>query len=66
MDASDYETWRNEVEMWKLVTDLKEEKQALAIPLSLKGQARATALEVKAGKLNDKDVMKVLLKTLDK
>ena len=51
--------------MWKLVTDLKEEKQALAIALSLRGQARATALEIKAGKLNDKDGMKVLLKTLD-
>jgi transposase InsO family protein len=65
LDISDYETWRNEIEMWILMTEVKAEKQALAVALSLKGQARATALEIEAKKLNENTGMKVLLDALD-
>ena len=34
-----YETWKNEVNMWQLITDLDKNKQALAIGLSLSGKA---------------------------
>ena len=44
--TANYETWRNELDMWCLVTDVKIEKQALAVALSLQGQARAIALEL--------------------
>lgn len=60
-----YETWKNEIEMWRLVTDLKESKQALAIALSLTGKARDTALEIKADDLNQDEGVTTLLKKLD-
>ena len=63
--GNSYEVWKTELEMWMLVTDIKEEKQALAVTLSLKGQARAIALESEKSKLNSKDGMQYLLSVLD-
>ena len=60
-----YETWKNELAIWKLVTDVKPEKQALAVTLSLSGQARAKALEIDAAELNTVDGMNILLTSLD-
>ena len=62
---TNYETWRNELEMWCLVTDVKIEKQALAVALSLHGQARAIALELDKTKLNAADGITFLLNALD-
>ena len=62
---TNYETWRNEFDIWCLVTEVKVEKQALAVALSLQGQARAIALELDKAKLNDKDVITFLLDALD-
>ena len=61
----DYEVWKTELEMWVLVTDIKEEKHAIAVTLSLKGQARAIALELDKTKLNSKDGIQFLLQVLD-
>lgn len=63
---ADYETWKNELEMWAIVTDLKKEKQALAVTLSLQGQAKRIALELDKETLNKEDGMKTLMKELDK
>ena len=41
-----YETWKNEVRIWSMVTDLADTKQAPAIALSLTGKARETAMEI--------------------
>lgn len=62
-----YDTWKNELEVWNLVTDVKPEKQALAVTLSLTGQARARALEIDPAELNTilKDGMNILLTALD-
>ena len=60
-----YETWKNELEIWKLVTNVKPEKQALAVTLSLTGQAKAKALEIGAAQLNTEDGMNILLTALD-
>ena len=51
--------------MWVLVTDVKVEKQALAVSLSLHGQAKAIALELDKTKLNAADGIKYLLSALD-
>ena len=59
-----YETWKNEIEVWKLVTDLKSDKQALAVSLSLTGNAREVAMEVAAADLAKEDGMKTLIWTL--
>jgi hypothetical protein len=65
-DQDDYETWKNELKMWQLVTDLDVKKQALAVTLLLKGQAKAIALEIDSSELHDANGMTTLLKTLDK
>lgn len=41
-----------EVEIWRLVTDMEENKQALAVVLSLTGRASDSALEIPAKVLN--------------
>ena len=61
-----YEQWRTEIEMWQLVTDMKAEKQALAVTLSLRGQAKAIALELEKARLNSEEGMGYLLQELDK
>lgn len=60
-----YETWKKEIEVWKIVTEMKPEKQALAVTLSLTGQAKSKALEIDTAQLNSQDGMDVLLEALD-
>ena len=61
-----YERWKNELEIWQLVTDLEKKKQALAVTLSLTGKAREAALNIKAEDLNSDEGMNTLIETLDK
>ena len=49
-----YETWKNEVAVWQLVTELPDEKQALAVSLSLSGNARETAMNITAADMAKK------------
>lgn len=60
-----YSTWKNELSIWRMVTDLPEEKQALAVTLSFSGSAKKTALELKAEDLAKKEGLDTLLKHLD-
>ena len=64
-EKKSYESWKNEVEIWKLVTELDVKKQALAVALSLTGRARNTALEVAAVDLNKENGLATLLHKLD-
>lgn len=64
-EKTSYESWKNEIEIWRLVTDLDKKKQALAITLSLSGRARESALEIAAHDLNTDTGMDVLLSKLD-
>ena len=64
-EKKSYESWKNEVEIWKLVTELDAKKQALALALSLTGRARNTALEVAAVDLNKENGLATLLHKLD-
>lgn len=47
------ESWKNEIQIWKLVTELDQRKRALAVALSLTGRARTIALEIPADDLNE-------------
>ena len=60
-----YETWKNELEIWKLVTNVKPEKQALSVTLSLTGQAKAKTLEIDAAQQHTEDGMSILWTALD-
>ena len=64
-EEAGYENWKNEFEIWMLVTDLEKKKQALAVTLSLTGKAREAALNIKAEDLNKDDVIITLIHTLD-
>ena len=64
-EKSSYETWKNEIEIWRRVTDVKKEKQALAITLSLSGKARETALEIPADDLDKEAGVTLLIEKLD-
>ena len=61
----DYQTWRNEIEMWQLVTDLEKKKQAVAVALSLTGSYREVAMEVPKDDLNKDNGMETLLTKMD-
>ena len=45
-DLENYEQWREDVLMWREVTDLSKNKHALAVYLKLKGQAKDAANQV--------------------
>ena len=66
MDEKDYDTWKNEIEIWRLMTDLAKKKQALAVTLTLSGKARETAIQVPAASLNTDEGMDILISELDK
>lgn len=55
------EGWKNEVCVWRLVTDLDKKKQALAVALEPQERAKETALE----DLNKDNGMDTLLAKLD-
>ncbi|ESP02026.1 hypothetical protein LOTGIDRAFT_157157 [Lottia gigantea] len=59
-----YETWKNELEVWRLMTDVNVKKQALAVTLTLFG--REKAIEIAAADLNKDDGMKTLIDKLFK
>ena len=45
-DLDKYEQWKEDILMWTELTDLGKNKQALAIHLTLTGQAREVANQV--------------------
>lgn len=60
------EDWKNELEILRFMTDVTEEKQALAVTLSLlSGQATAKALEIPVDRLNQEGRLTILIKALD-
>ena len=57
----DYSTWLNELEIWRRMTDLPKQKQALAGVLVLQGRARSLALQIDAAALNTDEGLTTLL-----
>ena len=64
-DGSEYETWKKDINIWCALTELDENKQALAIHLSLSGRARTASSEIELAVLKSKDGVKRLLDKLD-
>ena len=62
-----YEDWKNELAIWKRLTDVPKEKQALAVTLSsLSGQAKAKSLEIPVDTLNKENGLNTLIEAIDK
>ena len=62
---SGYESWRKDIEIWCLLTDVAANKQALAIHLRLTGKARMVSSEIAVTELHHNDGVKTLLAKLD-
>ena len=60
-----YDTWKNEVDIWKRLTDLPAKKLGLAVALSLSGRRREIAMEVGGGTLETEDGLRDLLEKQD-
>ena len=58
-----YKDWLKEVKIWQIATDVKKEKQAAMILLSLKGKAREAALELSIEDIGKDDGSGVMLIT---
>ncbi|KAL3048787.1 hypothetical protein OYC64_008293 [Pagothenia borchgrevinki] len=64
-EARPYECWKNEVNVWRRVTELDKKKQALTVALGLEGRARESSMEIPAEDLDSDDGMAKLLAKLD-
>ena len=65
-DKTNYIDWCKELEVWLELTELEEEKKALAIFSSLTGKAKKAALQLDVKDLKTKDGVKALRLKLDK
>ena len=64
-----YKTWKNKIDMWKIVTSIPKEQQAIIVLLeSLEGNAKAEKVEseLTATDVNNENGMKLLIEKLDK
>lgn len=43
-EAKPYKCWKNEVNIWRCITEFDKKKQALAVTLGLEGRARETMM----------------------
>ena len=64
-DLENYEQWKEDVLMWKEITDLSANKRALAIHLTLKGQAKEVANQVSTEDKKKENGLDILLSKLD-
>ena len=61
-----YESWKTEIDIWMAVTELKAEKQAPAVALTLTDRKREIAKETPLAELKSVDGMKILLEKFKK
>ena len=60
-----YETWKKEVNLWKICCKLDKKEQAPALALLLTGNAREATLELEVAVLNADDGVDKLIEKLD-
>ena len=65
-EDDDYLAWRNDIEVWKLLTSTSADKLGLGVYLALKGQARDVVRNIKPEELNKADGYKKIIDELDK
>ena len=60
-----YEIWKNDVLIWCELTDIPQDKQALALHLSLQGKARTASSQIPVATLKSEDGVEAILQKLD-
>lgn len=64
-ENSNYETWKNDIDIWCELSDLSAKKKALAIHLSLSGRARVASSEIPVEDLKKENGVQTLIEKLD-
>ena len=64
-DVGNYESWKADIMIWRRLTDLDVEKQALVVHLRLEGAARIASGELGETVLGQKDGLDKLIEKLD-
>ena len=62
---SNYETWKQDIEIWSELTNLPKTKRALAIHLSLAGRARTASSELSIADLKQEIGVDILIAKLN-
>ena len=65
-EDDDYLAWRNDIEVWKLLTSTSADKLGLSVYLALKGQARDVVRNIKPEELNKAEGYNTIIEELDK
>ena len=65
-DDSNYDKWKQAVDLWMVVTDIGKNKRGAALALSVEGKASEIALNLDRTQLNCETGVDYLLKELDK
>ena len=65
-EDDDYLAWRNDIEVWKLLTNTSAEKLGLGLYLALKGQACDVVRNIKPEELNKAEGYNTIIEELDK
>ena len=64
-DDRSFESWKAEIEMWLVITDIQVKKRAPTIVLTLQDRKREVAKQVPIGDLNHEDGVTRLLAKLE-
>ena len=65
VEDEDYLSWKNDVNVWQMFTDIKKEKQGPAVYLTLTGRARDAVRELKLEDIGSATGVKQIIDKLD-
>ena len=64
-EEDDYVSWKNDVEIWQMFTELAKKKQGPAVYLSLTGRAREAVRGIPSNEIGSDDGLTIILAKLD-
>ena len=64
-EDDDYVAWKNDIEVWRMLTDMKAEKLGAAVYLALKGRAREVVRNLKPAELGAEGGFEKVIEALD-
>ena len=64
-EDEDYMSWKNDIEVWQMFTDIEEKKRGPAVYLSLTGKAREAVRDIRPAELGGNNGVEKILEKLD-
>ena len=64
-EDGDYMSWKNDIEVWEMFTDIEQKKRGPAVYLSLTGKAREAVRDLKPAELGGNNGVQIILAKLD-